>query len=561
MSPVAQGRNAAFEVPPGPTAARRRDASSTKAASACAVAVAALFLAHAAHLNVVVEDAFISFRFARHLAGGHGLVWNVGEAPVEGYTNFLWVLISALVIKAGLDVVAVSQAIGVLAALATMGCAYRFARRVLGQSRLAALIPCLLLAVSGPFAAWAGSGMETSLFGTWLLTGCYYFALWVRGSRDHHLVLCCVTLLFATLTRPEGLIGFSVVTALAVAFSLRAPRARIVRRLLAACVYVGPFLLYFWWRYDYFGFLLPNAYYAKTGGGFLQYLRGLKYTGLFAFHYLLPLAPVAFALGWERAPLQPDPFHWRTTLEHARRHVGLYLCVLVIAAYTLCIVCLGGDYMAMYRFFVPILLFFYLVAGAASSRLFRDIAGTRRKEALAAGLIMAGVVTTAVQSTPLESRLFRKPAFMHGTYQGVQYERWHVERYRVIAEFFRQHPQPRGASVAVGPVGVIAFYTGLPVHGIFGITDTRIAHMKVDGLGRGFPGHEKHDLPYVLSKTPTYVIDSLALTPRPGSYPQHDAESNRVLRENYRPTSVWLEDPANRESGYFTFLELKGVER
>ena len=40
------------------------------------------------------DDAFISFRYARNLATGHGLVWNPGER-VEGYTNFLWTLLMA----------------------------------------------------------------------------------------------------------------------------------------------------------------------------------------------------------------------------------------------------------------------------------------------------------------------------------------------------------------------------------------------------------------------------------------------------------------------------------
>ena len=29
------------------------------------------------------DDAFIAYRYAEHLAQGHGLVWNAGEAPVE----------------------------------------------------------------------------------------------------------------------------------------------------------------------------------------------------------------------------------------------------------------------------------------------------------------------------------------------------------------------------------------------------------------------------------------------------------------------------------------------
>src|SRR5436189_992982 len=40
------------------------------------------------------DDAFISFRYAQNLAEGNGLVFNPGER-VEGYTNFLWVLLLA----------------------------------------------------------------------------------------------------------------------------------------------------------------------------------------------------------------------------------------------------------------------------------------------------------------------------------------------------------------------------------------------------------------------------------------------------------------------------------
>lgn len=39
----------------------------------------------------LTDDAFISFRYARNLVEGHGLVYDLGEY-VEGYSNFLWVL-------------------------------------------------------------------------------------------------------------------------------------------------------------------------------------------------------------------------------------------------------------------------------------------------------------------------------------------------------------------------------------------------------------------------------------------------------------------------------------
>ena len=38
----------------------------------------------------VCDDAFILFRYSRHLAEGHGLTFNVGDpAPVEGFSEFL----------------------------------------------------------------------------------------------------------------------------------------------------------------------------------------------------------------------------------------------------------------------------------------------------------------------------------------------------------------------------------------------------------------------------------------------------------------------------------------
>ena len=43
------------------------------------------------------DDAMISMRYARNFVQGHGLVWNAGERPVEGYTNPLWVLLMAAI--------------------------------------------------------------------------------------------------------------------------------------------------------------------------------------------------------------------------------------------------------------------------------------------------------------------------------------------------------------------------------------------------------------------------------------------------------------------------------
>jgi len=120
---------------------------------AAAAAIALVFLVHAWWLCAVVDDAFITFRYARHLAHGQGWVYNLGDPPVEGFTSVLWVLTSALASSLGFDVVVAAQALGLAAALATMAYAYRTARDRLGLSPTVSLVPCAVLAQSVDKAA------------------------------------------------------------------------------------------------------------------------------------------------------------------------------------------------------------------------------------------------------------------------------------------------------------------------------------------------------------------------------------------------------------------------
>ena len=56
-----------------------------------------LLLGHAFYFNYISDDAFITFRYADNFIRGKGLVYNAGER-VEGYTNFLWLILLSLFI-------------------------------------------------------------------------------------------------------------------------------------------------------------------------------------------------------------------------------------------------------------------------------------------------------------------------------------------------------------------------------------------------------------------------------------------------------------------------------
>src|SRR3954469_22776431 len=50
-----------------------------------------------------LEDAAMLMRYAVNLAHGHGMVWNVGEHPVDGATDFLFTVVLAVPIRMGLS--------------------------------------------------------------------------------------------------------------------------------------------------------------------------------------------------------------------------------------------------------------------------------------------------------------------------------------------------------------------------------------------------------------------------------------------------------------------------
>ena len=231
----------------------------------------------------VCDDAFISFRYARHLVEGHGLVFNVGE-PVEGYTNFLWTLLVAAGMALGLDPVATAAALGIAAYAALIG--LLGFRRVDGWP-LAALACGLHLHLQ----RFATSGLETMLF-TLLVTATVLQAARARDRQGWMLVGLLGAL--ATLTRPEGA---AVLLLAALAGRRQGGWA------LAVGAAIG--VPYAAWKLWWFGDLLPNTWYAKGGA---DWSHGLLYLRLYGQAYW-PVFVGFFAacvLAWrtrERLPL------------------------------------------------------------------------------------------------------------------------------------------------------------------------------------------------------------------------------------------------------------------
>lgn len=242
---------------------------------------AGILLIQAAHFwPQTIDDSYITFRYARNLLNGYGLAFNPGEAPVEGFTNPTWLLLSSASIWAGVDPMLTTKIAGTLCSLVLLVVVNRAAATLRKREDLWNCAAPLVLAGNSSFAFWAVQGMETPLntlliFSTWFA----FFQRTVNLTEKPWMFPSLVFLAFAT--RVDALwflagLPLLLIPILASAKSWWKP-------LLAQCLWAsfGVLTIQFA-RMLYFGELLPNTLYAKSGID-LQDARGLAQLMIFYF--------------------------------------------------------------------------------------------------------------------------------------------------------------------------------------------------------------------------------------------------------------------------------------
>jgi hypothetical protein len=438
---------------------------------------ATVLLIHAYSYNYVVDDAYISFRYARNLARGDGLVFNPGER-VEGYTNFLWTLMVAAGLKLGLEAVDLAKVLGFTFAAATLFLVGVFYSRIFGRTGKVSWIPAFLLALSPPLAVWTLGGLETTLFAFLVTAG---LLVHIRARIQERVSMeSSVVLLLACLTRPEGLLFATLVFA-----DLLISRTGKRLLLLWLVPLVAGYLPYFLWRWSYYGYLLPNTFYAKTGGAG-GWGRGLAYLADFLWPAGIPVLP-AFLLVF---------------MERSRR---VLLPAAAMAVWVVYVLAVGGDGLAMYRFLLPVLPVAYVLTTETLLRL-----GDRAllRSPAAGAVLTAALLVAAAGLTVSDS--FRSPEK-----DFVREDRFRVQgNWVAIGKWFGAYARP-GESIAVTAAGAIPYYSGLYTIDMLGINDEHIAHSPAPEMGRGIAGHEKYDMEYVLSRQPTYIIHYPFVVKRP----------------------------------------------
>ncbi len=231
------------------------------------VALVAVTLAAAFHArDMACDDAYITFRYARNLQEGYGLVWNEGGDRCEGYSNLTYVAGLAALGWLGVHPATGALVFACVGFAALVWLLWRCTAAA-GPWRPLALAPTLLLFANGDAGDHLSRGLETVPFAALGLGQIVALAGLCQGRQGRWRIVAVAglaTLLF--LTRPDGVLwtGCSLVAAWWWCRSEPMARRRVV---LAGLAWLAAGGAYAAWKLAYFGHLLPNPFYLKSGAG------------------------------------------------------------------------------------------------------------------------------------------------------------------------------------------------------------------------------------------------------------------------------------------------------
>jgi arabinofuranosyltransferase len=210
------------------------------------------------------EDAAMLMRYSEHLAQGFGIVWNVGEKPVDGATDFLFMVVLAGLARAGLALETAARLVGLASHALTVIVVYAGTRKLFGAHYLLAFFSALYLAI-GPAISLIAVEFGTPFFALFAATSWYLAYKLLKDPSHLTSVLFALSGLTLGLIRPEG-VWLSALMLAAVVFMTGWEKSKtIILWWVGIVVVIGG--IYFIWHWSYFGYPLPNPFYKKGAGG------------------------------------------------------------------------------------------------------------------------------------------------------------------------------------------------------------------------------------------------------------------------------------------------------
>jgi hypothetical protein len=300
--------------PLGMAALLEMAASETSRRAATIAAVTLIVLATCVHLAYffprVVDDLFISLRYAENLARGWGAVYNRGER-VEGYSSPLFMLLESVGFRLHVEGVTWTKLLGVFFLACLLVGLHRLARDVLRVRGWLAFVPVVFCVANSYVVSWSVLGLETPLHLAAVVWTPVVVHRFLERPRARGRLEVIVALAALGLTRPESVLYVALnVLAPLVASRPARPVGETLRTLLPVAAASSAALgLFVGVRWLYYGQVVANTYFVKGRGvGFdLARLAPLAAEGATWSEGVVYWggAALLLAFGWSRGVLAP----------------------------------------------------------------------------------------------------------------------------------------------------------------------------------------------------------------------------------------------------------------
>ncbi len=445
---------------------------------------------------VGMDDANIYFTYAKNLVNGHGFVYYPGGEYVEGFTSFLWTLIIAAFYYVSPQhfPLLLSLFSVVLLSLSLTLC-FNFIRKL---TRATAFISpqevlfLMLLTIIPGFVDWTVlSLMETGIWSLFIVTITLRVASSKIDSAKDRAVNALLLSFFVVL-RPESLlwcfafIGFIFIKYLHDSRKLGVSLVKALPMVAAVLVTMGGFTAF---RLMYFGYPLPNTYYAKVSSDLSYNLyEGVRYLVFCCIQSPMLLLVVAagavsaIMLGARLFRLASSGFN-----ERLKEHEWVQLILTAVTFVSLLIpVYVGGDHFKLLRFLQPFFPLYYLLF--FNKPFWGSVANIQLRVQPAAYFVLVALVVPFIymsSATPLHTYIKDTPPL---DWEFKLAERGRLEAQMIDSMFSRLQEPPTVGVSAAGGFGYA--YNGV-VYDLMGLNNVRMAH--ASEIKTGIKNHAAFD--------------------------------------------------------------------
>ena len=424
--------------------------------------------------NFTIDDAFISFRYAKNLFLNQEMVFNIGEAPVEGYSNFLWVMWMTLSFVLNIETVFFSKVSGLIFCHLSVLILYKLAFRI-SKSKDLSYIVILFYVLTPNIALWSVGGLETSLFTCLLLVSVYFFILDISVRKNHIIKLSPFSFLLLSLTRHEGAVLFALTLIFFTYILIKSKEININRRILLLFCYGGSFIItyspYILWRIAYYNNILPHTFVAKqTGFDLILIIERL----IFYLPVIIFLLPPFFII----------VFYCIKRSNYRIKNENQQYIILIILSLSI-IILLLTSWMPGFRFTVPVIPLVYLVLPKPLNFLLTTYRNKFKLSTLSKNF---KYITITIICFLNFSQIFMFYPFVDLYGAGIK------ECNIILGKWFNENSS-ENSSLAVWDAGAIPFYSNI-----------RTIDIYPDSLQDLYLYNNPEDADYVLDQNITFLI-------------------------------------------------------